>query len=130
MSIAGGVTPQKQTGNYNKSKFANERKLELNGLFRNGKFEPVNLTYIPTHTRIFGSKLLDELRKAGEGLKRKSCLIAQGYNDEGATFTATKSPTIQQSSQILLMALGAYIQNVNFFTRDITHAYLQSSSKL
>lgn len=69
---------------------------------------------------IFGSKFLDQLKIVGEGLRRKSLLVAQGYIDGAATFAARKAPTIHSSSQRLLMALSASIPDVNVLSRDIT----------
>lgn len=57
---------------------------ELRGLLDDWTFEQVNLRTIPESTKIFNSRFIDEPKKAGKGLRLKSCLIAQNYFDEVA----------------------------------------------
>lgn len=59
-----------------------------------------------------------------------SWLVKQCYNDEGATNTGTKVPTISISSQRIQIALAATIPGVKMFTHDITQPYIQSRSTL
>lgn len=96
----------------------------------NGTFVPTNREDVPTGTRIFGRKFPYKLKRGEAGLKRKSRLMAQGHNDEGATLTATKAPRVQRSSQRTLVALALSMLNSQMFGRDITQAYTQSTSIL
>ena len=74
--------------------FINERKKELQGLIGNGTFIPVHKSEIPDGTRIFGSRFIDEVKRSGQGTRKKSRLVAQNYQDNDATKIATKAPTV------------------------------------
>ena len=76
--------------------FKESRKAELDGLLNDGTFVPVHESTLKTNTGIFGSRFIDELKKVGDKLKQKSRLIAQNYEDQGATTIATKAPTVQR----------------------------------
>lgn len=110
--------------------FIKSRKQELKGLLMNGTFLPMDRAEIPHNTRVFGSRFVDELKRAERGLRRKSRLVAQNYSDEGATQIPTKAPTIQRATQRLVMSLAASIEDMTPFIRDVTQAYVQSRSKL
>jgi hypothetical protein len=62
----------------------------------------------------------------------KSRLVIQAYNDEGKEMILTQSPTIQRASQRLIMALAPSLlkspQKIKLFLRDITQAYVQSTT--
>ncbi|KAF2741747.1 hypothetical protein M011DRAFT_378710, partial [Sporormia fimetaria CBS 119925] len=62
----------------------------------------------------------------------KSRLVVQGYNDEGKRDILTQSPTIQRSSQRLILALSPALLNRGMFVelRDITQAYPQAQTEL
>lgn len=85
---------------------------------------------VPNGTRIFGSNLLYERKRTKEGLKRKSRLVSQGYNDHKAIAIATKALKMKGNSQITFMALEIYIPGTRMFGRDVTEAYIQSRSVL
>lgn len=108
-----------------------EAKLnELKGLVDDGTFEVVKESDIPTGTRIFNSRFIDELKKADKGLRLKSRLIAQTYGDEEAASIATKSPTMQRFAQRVMMSIAASQKSMTLYTRDITQAYVQSRTKI
>lgn len=81
-------------------------------------------------TRIFVSSFIDELKKAEKGLSKMSRIVAQNNSDEVATNIARKNPTIQISTQRLVMSLTASMNMLTPFTRYDTEAYLQSRSNL
>lgn len=110
--------------------FASSRSKELNGLLSNGTFEPTPRDQVPEGTRIFGSRFIDQLKKIEDGRIKKSRLVAQNYSDAKATEISTKAPTIQRSSQRLLLSIAASLKNTRPFTRDVTQAYLQSETNL
>lgn len=85
------------------------------------------------HTRVFGSRFIDELKQADQGLLCKSRLVAQNYSDDGSkniNNIATKEPTIQRSTQRLVIIIAAPMNHMTAFTRDLTQAYIQNKSYL
>ena len=64
---------------------------------------------------------------------KKSRLVVQAYNDAGKEVILTQSPTIQRASQRLLIAIAPTLikdQNMALWLRDITQAYVQSTTFL
>ena len=108
--------------------FKQSRKDELDGLLKDGTFKPVHESTIKGSKRIFGSRFIDELKRAGDILKKKSRLVAQNYADEDATYIATKAPTVQRFSQRVALSLAASFPKMKTYTRDITQAYIQADS--
>lgn len=110
--------------------FAESRKKELMGLLEEGTLERTDRRNLPAGTRVFGSRFIDEIKKAGERLRRKSRLVAQNYCDEDAGNIPKKAPTIQRFSQHILLVLAASIPTIEVFSRDVTQAYIQSTKPL
>lgn len=81
-------------------------------------------------TRIFGSQVIDELKRVEDGLRRKSRLVAQNYSDGFVTESATMGPNIQRLSQIILLILAASFPGFSAFTLHVTQAIFQSDSEL
>lgn len=79
--------------------FATSRKSQLEGLIQNGTFVTSNESKLDKSPQNFRSRLVDELKKVGSNLKKKSRLIAQNYADEGANTISTKAPTVQRLLQ-------------------------------
>lgn len=77
---------------------------------------------------------MDEVKNVGtDHAFEKSRLVVQAYNDYGKNFVLTQSPTIQRMSQRLILALTAILQekkSLNLYVRDISQAYVQSSTHL
>lgn len=83
--------------------------------------------------RLFGSRLVNEIKGKGTGSPyEKSRLVIRGFNDEGNDVIITASPTIQRSSQRILLALAPSLAERGIFvwSRDITQAYTQSTTNL
>lgn len=105
-----------------------------NGVFRFEQFDPVKHEGI----RIFNSRLVNEVKdKQTLHPYEKSRLVIQGYDDQGKKFILTQAPTIQRSSQRIILALAptflsGRMSNEKFklYLRDITQAYTQSQSEL
>lgn len=76
------------------------------GLLNNGTFIRTNRSDIPPDTRVFVYCFLEEPKPAEKGLRRKRILVAQCYSDEGVTHIPTKAPTIQRSTQLLVLILA------------------------
>jgi len=98
------------------------------GVFSFELFDP------STHSgyRIFKSRMVREVKGKTMVPYEKSRLVIQGYNDEGKRDILTQSPTIQRSSQRLIMALAPALLDQGMFVelRDITQAYPQAQTEL
>ena len=80
--------------------------------------------------RVYGSRFVDEIKNAGQpNAYEKSRLVIQafGYKDHGLM---TYAPTTQRASQRLLLAICAMDTSLQFFTRDISQAYVQAATKV
>ena len=80
--------------------------------------------------RVFGCRFIDELKKVGDRIRKKSRLVAHNYADEDTTSIATKAPTVQRFSQRVALCIGASLPRLKGFARDVTQAYIQSNTKL
>lgn len=74
---------------------------------------------------MFGSRFIGALKEVGEGMqKKKSRLVAQNYSDQDQTRLATRAPTVQRFSQLVITFLAASLNGMYRFTRDVTQAYI------
>lgn len=82
--------------------------------------------------RIFKSRMVREVKGKTMVPYEKSRLVVQGYNDEGKQEILTQSPTIQRSSQRLILALAPALlhEGMSVELRDITQAYPQAQTEL
>ncbi|EED12694.1 conserved hypothetical protein [Talaromyces stipitatus ATCC 10500] len=113
------------------AQFDQSQEKEINGLLENGVFEVVKVDDIPEGTRIFNSWFVNEIKNPGtDKAFEKSRLVVQAYNDKGKEIILTQSPTIQRCSQRLLLCLTTCITNTHLFLRDVTQAYVQSTTPL
>lgn len=71
-------------------------KRELNVLLRDGAFTPTANAYVRGATRIFGPRVIDELKKVGNGLNNKSRFDPQNSAYEVSLTVAKKDPTVQR----------------------------------
>ena len=111
--------------------FEASRRKELDGLMERGVFKVVAKKDIPTGTRIFGSRFVDQVKNKGTvNAYEKSRLVVQAYNDDGKRFILTQAPTIQRASQRLILALALMIPGLDIYIRDISQAYTQSTTRL
>ena len=76
--------------------------------------------------QLFNSRLVDKVKgKATSTLYKKSRLVIQVYNNKGKKEILTQSPTIQQVSQCLLLALTPLlVGKAKLYLCDITQAYV------
>lgn len=123
-----GTKPRKvkvRPGSREERMFTQPRRDELNGLLKIGTFLPRKLTEVPDGARFFGARFVDEIKRAGQGLRKKSRFVSQNYCDEEATTMATKAPTVQRYSQRVACSIGAsYSQDLKAIIRDIIQAYI------
>lgn len=111
--------------------FEESRQKEIDGLLESGVFRMVDISEVPEGTRVFNSRFVDQLKFPGtENAMEKSRLVIQAYNDQGKLTVLTQSPTIQRSSQRIILALAPSFPHLLIYSRDITQAYTQALSKL
>ena len=109
--------------------FKDTRKAELQGLLDRGVFVPVHISEAKGH-RIFGGRFVDEIKNVDtQNEKKKSRFVVQAFQDKKHG-RMTHSPTVQRSSQRLLLCLAAMTPELQFFTRDISQAYTQSDTRM
>jgi hypothetical protein len=113
--------------------FEKSAQAEIDSLISRGVFEFVRLNEKDQGTRIFKSRIVNEIKgKTTDAPYEKSRLVVQGYGDDGKEAILTQSPTIQRASQRLILALMPSLlrQNMVAWLRDITQAYVQSETWL
>jgi len=85
--------------------------------------------------RIFNSRMVREVKgKATPQPYEKSRLVIQGHSDKGKASILCQAPTIQRSSQRVLLGLApsliALPYGISISLRDITQAYIQAQTPL
>lgn len=110
--------------------FTESRHKKINGLLKKDAFEVVAISDVPSGMRIFNSRFVDEIKNDTAIAFEKSRLVVQAYNDHGKDAILTQSPTIQQMSQRLILSLAACMQQYDLYLRDISQAYIQSTTHL
>lgn len=79
--------------------------------------------------RIYGSYFVDTVKQEGTpNAFEKSRLVVQIFNDNHGLMT--HAPTVQQSSQLLLLALFVSGPTFKFFARDVSQSYLNSKTNI
>lgn len=115
------------------AQFKKSRQKEVIGLLERGVFKRVERHEIPSGTRIFRSRFVDEIKNQGTAKAfEKSRLVIQAFNDKEKHIVLTQSPTIQRVSQriILCIAMMTLLVQTNLYLRDITQAYVQANTEL
>src|SRR5438045_391132 len=111
--------------------FTASRQAEMLGLLEKGVFEIASPHDIPEGVRIFNARFVDEVKNEGTAKAfEKSRLVVQAYNDEGKQQVLTQSPTIQRVSQRLILNIAAIERKAGLYLRDISQAYVQSTTCL
>jgi hypothetical protein len=115
----------------NTTRFSASRQKEVNGLLEKGVFKVIHLLDVPQGVRLFNSRFVDTIKNEGtEKAFEKSRLVVQAYNDAEKDLILTQSPTIQRVSQRLILCIAAIKQNTKLYLRDISQAYVQSTTSL
>jgi hypothetical protein len=111
--------------------FVESRQKEIEGLINQDVFKIVDITDIPKGTRIFNSRFVDNVKDQGTTTPyEKSRLVVQAHNDRGKEEVLTQSPTIQRSSQRIVLCIAAILDDRELCIRDISQAYVQSTTRL
>ncbi|KDN64951.1 putative conserved hypothetical protein [Colletotrichum sublineola] len=99
-------------------------KTEITGLVERGVFRII--PYGPRKhagTRLFNSRIANEVKGKNEVPYEESRLVIQGYADDGKEAMLTQSPTIQRASQRLILAIAPALMKGHghcLWLRDIT----------
>ena len=116
------------------SQYTTSRQKEIAGLLEKGVFKVVTTEDIPSNTRIFNSRFVDEMMNPGtDKAYVKSRLVVKADNDKDKNLVLTQSPAIQRVSQRLIVCLAAMFKdndNIKLYLQDITQAYVQSTFDL
>jgi hypothetical protein len=116
------------------SLFKRAQQQEIDGLIARGVFEFVQYDFNKhSGVRIFNSRLVNKVkRKATNSPFKKSRLVVQAYNNEGKELILTQSPTIQQASQRVIIAVAPSLAKlgIKLYLQDITQAYIQLTTIL
>ena len=111
-------------------RFRDARAAEIQGLVARGTFTIVNVEEAEGH-RIYGGRFHDEIKNAGTAEAfEKSRFVVQGFHDRDHGLL-THVPTVHRASIRLLLAVAA--QNgasYTVFGRDVSQAYLQSTTQI
>jgi hypothetical protein len=112
--------------------YEDSRQSEIAGLLEKGVFTVTSRANVPEGVRIFNSRFVDEIKNKGtENELKKSRLIVQAYNDENKHVVLTQSPTIQRISQRIILSIAAIeTETTGLYLRDISQAYVQSTTLL
>ena len=114
-----------------KPSFEASRQKEINGLLEKGVFKVYNIKDIPPGVRLFNSRFVDDIKHQGTpNAYEKSRLVVQAYNDHEKELILTQSPTIQRVSQRLILCLASMLPDMDLYLRDISQAYVQSTTEL
>jgi hypothetical protein len=113
-----------------KPDYSSSRLKELEGLLNNHVFEVVDARDVPANARVFGTRFVDSMKNEGtDKAFEKSRLVVQAFNDPGKETILTQAPTIQRSSQRLVLVVSL-ILGISIYLRDISQAYTQSETLL
>lgn len=88
-----------KNGSAEERAFAESRKGEISGRLRDITLLQMREKDIDREPRIFESRFVDEMKRVGERLRKKSRLVVQNYANERAATSTTTTPTVQLFSE-------------------------------
>jgi hypothetical protein len=108
------------------------RAKEIVELLEKEIFESVNKDDVSIDVRIFSSRFVNEIKHSSiEKAFEKFRLMMQAFKNQNKTLVLTQSPTIQRVSQRLILCLTVmFSSKMKLYLRDITQAYVQSTTSL
>lgn len=110
--------------------FTDSRRTELRELIKREVFKVVPRKQVPNGTRIYGTRWVDSIKTVDGKTVQKSRIVAQNFRDSGAVSISTRSPTVSRFAQRVAIASAALFPQHKSFVRDISQAYVQSSTTL
>lgn len=93
--------------NNNYGDFNGSRGLKIEELLKEGKSVMMSRKILPEWTNGFGSRIIDEVKKAGDSLRTTSLIVAQIYQGRETAMIATKAATVQRYAQLVLLSVAA-----------------------
>ena len=91
--------------------FTDSQRKEINRLLEKDVFIVIAERDVSQGIHIFNSRFVNEIKHPStDRAFEKSRLIIQAYNDQGKDLVLTQSPTIQQVSQRIILALTPGLQ--------------------
>lgn len=110
--------------------FELSRKKEIRNLQERGVFQIVPYEPSMNGERIFNTRLVNEMKGMPNEPYKKTRMVVQGHSDKGKKEILTQSPTIQQSSQQISLAIAPSLSHCAVYLRDIIQAYVQLETPL
>lgn len=108
-------------------KFLNSRKKKMDGLIEIVVLTPFKESE-EKGNRVYRSRFVDSIKNEGtHSAFEKSRFVVKAFNDKKHGLI-TYEPTVQRTSQRLLLCFCAMGPDLKFFTRKIFQAYVQSST--
>lgn len=104
---------------------------EIEALLGAGVLQPVSGDN--ARGRIFGARMVREVKGTPERPYEKSRLVVQGHSDQEKKTLLTQAPTIMRCSQRLILSITPSLMErygYKLMIRDISQAYTQSKSQL
>ncbi|KFA68999.1 hypothetical protein S40285_10906, partial [Stachybotrys chlorohalonatus IBT 40285] len=104
---------------------------EIESLLQAGVLVPISESTMP-NARLFGCRLVREVKGTAAAPYEKSRLVVQGHSDLEKISLLTQSPTIMRCSQRLILAITPSLKRLGMLLmlRDISQAYTQSATEL
>jgi hypothetical protein len=97
------------------NQFDESRHREVTRLLERDIFIAVNQEDIPPEAHIYSFRFINKVKNKGtDKAFKKSRLVVQAYNDKDKEFVLTQSPTIQHSSQHLILSIRVNKHRVQF----------------
>lgn len=111
--------------------FSDSRMDEINNLKKRQVFDVVERSTVPSKSRIYGCRFVDNVKKNGKGEEyNRSRLVAQNFRDKEALNIMTKSPTVSRLGQRIAVATATLFPEHQSYIRDVSQAYVQSETVL
>ncbi|KAI0995958.1 hypothetical protein K3495_g12223 [Podosphaera aphanis] len=111
--------------------FEASRKKEIEDLINQRVFHAILESSTTPGKRIFNARMVDTIKYNNFIPYEKSRLVIQAFNDTSKSNILTQSPTVQLSSQRLIISFAPGLilhKNFSLVLRDIKQAYVQAST--
>lgn len=111
--------------------FIESKRKKINEFFEKNVFELVFIFEILARIRIFNSRFVNKMKNIERiTIFEKFKLMSQIFNDHDKISIFTQKFTIQKMSQHFIFLLTAIIPNLDFWFKNISQTYIQSTTFL